>query len=358
MKTSKIEKEIFEILHNNPEVSGHEIVTRKIIIEFLNKISNFYVIYNGVEGIVVGNCESATSFDIGYRAELDAMKLQSGEVFHGCGHDAHVTSLLVFINYVSRIDTNKKIMMIFQSSEEFGNGASKLVNIMENLHIHINNIFSVHNDPGLWPESVAVSQGKILATNFSNVITINFVSKGAHFDSSLQSEVNGIKKTMEILDEVRSKIGNNFVLQIGRVKTNGSYSSKSDKLEFVLSMRSIHYSNEILKKVLKIIIQKIRSIDDVAGIGVKNIINHDRIYNSKELCNIILDSDSFFKFPINSAWSSDDFQNYSLISDRICYFFLGSYTKDRNMLHSDNLLINPKFIVNAMYLYLFILKRV
>lgn len=58
------------------------------------------------------------------------------------------------------------------------------------------------------------------------------------------------------------------------------------------------------------------------------------------------------------TWSSDDFFEYRIISQRQLYFFIGSFISKKEMyLHSEYFKLNPNFIKAAIRTWIYLLKE-
>ncbi|WP_291632855.1 M20 family metallopeptidase [Clostridium sp.] len=145
-------------LHENAEISGNENKTMDILKDFLRKNTSFNITQK--DGYFIAEkITSKNAMNIAFRADMDAIPLlettdikyksNNTVAAHKCGHDGHCAILagLALAIEENPID-HKNIFLIFQPSEEVGEGARKIVEdgfLKEN---KIDEIYSLHNIPG------------------------------------------------------------------------------------------------------------------------------------------------------------------------------------------------------------------
>lgn len=153
-------------LHQHPEVSNHEVWTKKHLIEFFNKHTKldivdrgqwFYAIYRAGED----------KTNIAFRADFDALPMpevidlpyasQVPGVSHKCGHDGHCASLAAFALEIDQQGADKNIFFLFQHAEETGDGAIQCAAFIK--EYNITEIFAYHNMSGMPHHSVNVIDG-------------------------------------------------------------------------------------------------------------------------------------------------------------------------------------------------------
>ena len=175
--------------HQIAELSDKEFQTSKKVVSFL-KNYNCEIISN------IGNTGVLAIFDSGkpgktvaFRAELDALPIQEINTFdyvsknegisHKCGHDGHLTGLLAL---AEKLDQNPpksgKVILLFQSAEENGNGARAMVDDNKFSNYHPDYIFAYHNLPG-YPLKKIVYKFDSFTPAVTSLI-IKFNGKTAH----------------------------------------------------------------------------------------------------------------------------------------------------------------------------------
>jgi hippurate hydrolase len=141
----------------------------------------------GVVGIIPGRKASAKA--VGLRADMDCLpmhetatrphKSQHEGRMHACGHDGHTTMLLGAARYLSETrGFEGTAYVIFQPAEEHGGGGNVMVQEGLFQRFPVDQIFALHNWPGLAPGRIAVRAGAILAA--TDEIRIEVLGTGGH----------------------------------------------------------------------------------------------------------------------------------------------------------------------------------
>ncbi len=188
----ELEKKLIEwrhMLHQIPEPAFEEIKTSDFIAVRLEEMG--YGVHRniGKTGIVANLTVGKGLKTIGLRADMDCIKIQEASdisykskhenCMHACGHDGHVVTLLGAAYLIAKNKNfNGTVRLIFQPAEEPGYGATAMINDGLLEKFPIDEIYGLHNMPGL-PEGVIHARiGGIMASedNFS----IKIHGKGGH----------------------------------------------------------------------------------------------------------------------------------------------------------------------------------
>ncbi|MEK4200119.1 M20 peptidase aminoacylase family protein [Cytobacillus sp. FSL K6-0265] len=139
---------IFNHLHQNPEISWQETQTTAFIAEVLKEEGVCFLTLPTTTGLIaeIGSGEKA----IGIRTDIDALWQEVNGVMqanHSCGHDAHMTMAIGTLLVLHRLNVHKKgrIKFLFQPAEEKGTGALKFIE--EGLVDDLSYLFGVHVRP-------------------------------------------------------------------------------------------------------------------------------------------------------------------------------------------------------------------
>ena len=177
-------------LHQYPELSGYELETSKKILTALEEMRPSQIIDK------IGGYGLAAIFDsqkkgptILFRAELDALPIQEKNnlpwasklpgVSHTCGHDGHMTMLLALGRIISRNPIKcGKVVLMFQPSEENGQGARAVVSDQRFKQIKPDLAFAIHIEPGRPFGYVSTRPGLINCASLGLKVTLN--GKTAH----------------------------------------------------------------------------------------------------------------------------------------------------------------------------------
>jgi hippurate hydrolase len=195
MNNENFEKQLTEwrhYLHSHPESAFEE----KNTAEFLGKVltdMGLEVHRNiGGTGIVANLTVGEGKGIIGIRSDIDAINLtevgqhpytsQNPGKMHACGHDGHMATLLGTAKLLSeRKNFNGTVRFIFQPAEEPGKGASTMIadGLLE--RFPMDEIYGMHNMPGMPAGSIATRVGGIMGSEDNFVIRIK--GQGSHASS-------------------------------------------------------------------------------------------------------------------------------------------------------------------------------
>ncbi|WP_066388946.1 M20 peptidase aminoacylase family protein [Neobacillus mesonae] len=123
--------DIFEHLHQHPEVSWKEVKTTQYVAEMLHKLgAESVTTFDDCPGVVAELGEGPLT--VALRSDMDALWQEVDGIWqanHSCGHDAHMTLALGVFMTLKKMNVKLpgKVKFIFQPAEEKGNGALKMV---------------------------------------------------------------------------------------------------------------------------------------------------------------------------------------------------------------------------------------
>lgn len=171
-------------LHAHPELAFEENRTASIVAE---KLAGWGIEVHcglaktGLVGVIRGKAASGRS--IGLRADMDCLPMhETGSVpyrskhegrMHACGHDGHTTMLLGTARYLAETrDFAGTAYLIFQPAEEGGGGGQVMVREGLFDRFPAEQVYALHNYPGLPAGKMAVRAGPVMAATDELRITI------------------------------------------------------------------------------------------------------------------------------------------------------------------------------------------
>ena len=179
-------------LHENPELSYHEVETGKYIaaqLEALGIEHEHGVAENGVVALIKG--KNPDKKVIALRADIDALpiteandvpyKSKKDGIMHACGHDVHTSSLLGTAKILHEVKEHFEgtIKLIFQPAEEkMPGGASIMIKegVLENPKPTA--IFGQHVHPPLAAGKIGMKPGMYMAS--ADELYISVFGQGGH----------------------------------------------------------------------------------------------------------------------------------------------------------------------------------
>jgi amidohydrolase len=178
--------------HQNPELLFDCHRTAGIVAEKLREFGCDEVVTGiakiGVVGLIRGR-STASGRTIGMRADMDALPIHEATglphasetpgKMHACGHDGHTAMLLGAAKYLAETrNFDGTVAVIFQPAEEAGAGGKVMVDegIMD--RFAIDEVYGLHNSPGLPVGQFAIREGAMLASSDYFVLVIE--GRGGH----------------------------------------------------------------------------------------------------------------------------------------------------------------------------------
>src|SRR6202142_2123316 len=178
-------------LHAHPELQYDVHRTAASVAEKLKSFGCDEVVpgigRTGVVGVIRGHKPGDKV--IGLRADMDALPLQEANELpykstvpgkmHACGHDGHTAMLLGAAKYLAETrNFAGTAVVIFQPAEEGGAGGLAMVKdgLMERFGIE--EVYGMHNYPGLPAGEFALRSGPVMAA--TDNITIEIEGVGGH----------------------------------------------------------------------------------------------------------------------------------------------------------------------------------
>ena len=178
--------------HENPEIMYETVRTAAKVADLLRSFGLDEVVTGigrtGVVGVIRGKNGGAGRV-IGLRADMDALPIaemtglpyasKTPGKMHACGHDGHTSMLLGAAKYLAETrNFNGTAVVIFQPAEEGGAGAKAMIDDGLMTRWAIDEVYSLHNLPGLPVGEFAIRKGPIMAATDEFRITIT--GRGGH----------------------------------------------------------------------------------------------------------------------------------------------------------------------------------
>ncbi|MHC2257754.1 amidohydrolase [Bradyrhizobium embrapense] len=182
-------------IHENPELLYDVHRTASFVADRLREFGCDEVVTGlgktGVVGVIKGK-KGAAKGDIkviGLRADMDALPIheetnlpyasKTPGKMHACGHDGHTAMLLGAARYLAETrNFAGDAVVIFQPAEEGGAGAAAMIKDGLMDRFGVQQVYGMHNGPGIPIGSFAIRSGPIMAS--TDEVNINIEGLGGH----------------------------------------------------------------------------------------------------------------------------------------------------------------------------------
>ena len=182
-------------IHEHPELGYQESRTSALVAERLRQFGCDEVVTGlggtGVVGLIKGRKPGGKGDvrTIGLRADMDALPIEEATglpyasktagKMHACGHDGHTAMLLGAARYLAETrNFAGDAVVIFQPAEEGGFGAAAMIKDGLFDRFAIDQVYGMHNGPGIPVGSFAIRPGPIMAS--TDAVNIHIEGRGGH----------------------------------------------------------------------------------------------------------------------------------------------------------------------------------
>jgi hippurate hydrolase len=173
----------------------------------------------GVVGVIRGrkSTPSGPGRTIGLRADMDALPIEEDSnvayrstiagKMHACGHDGHTAMLLGAAKYLAETrNFAGTAVVIFQPAEEGGAGGKAMVEDGLMDRFAIEEVFGMHNTPGLPVGHFAIRTGPIMAS--ADRLFIDIEGRGGHA-AKPHLGIDTVLVGAQIINQIQSIIARN-----------------------------------------------------------------------------------------------------------------------------------------------------
>lgn len=285
-------------IHQNPELSNHEVITSKLIFQYLEKcgLSPEYILENvGVTALIRGGQPGKT---IAYRADMDALPLdeKTGLSFasnnpgcmHACGHDIHTAVLLgtakMLCQYKDQLKGN--VRLIFQSGEENFTGAKQAITKGVLLDPPVDFILAMHTWPDLPAGTIGLKKGAMMAS--SSNVSFEITGNGGHAAHPHRS-IDPVVVSAYVMTAIQSIISRNIspvdsaVITFGKLTagTAPNIIPSTARAEGTVRTLSVETDHRIEEKLKLIVENQAASFGSTGKLTFEKVcgpvVNHSRV---------------------------------------------------------------------------------
>ncbi len=224
-------------IHSNPETAFEEVSTADFLV---SKLESFGLeVHRGLAktGVVATLNKDSLGKSIALRADMDALDIKeetllsysskNSNKMHACGHDGHMAMLLGAAKLLSQDSSvTGKVHFIFQPAEE--NVAGGKVMIDDGLFdlIDCDEVYGMHNWPGIEVGVIGVKKGAIMASNDNFEIKLNGASGHAALPHLSNDVISAGCSLVTSLNQIVSRVQNTqvpTVLSVTKIEAGSAY---------------------------------------------------------------------------------------------------------------------------------------
>ncbi len=249
--------------HRNPELLFDVHRTAQVVAEKLKSFGCDEVVtgigQTGVVAVIRGKRQGSGKV-VGLRADMDALPIEEqtnlpyrstvpGKM-HACGHDGHTAMLLGAARYLAETrDFDGTAILIFQPAEEGGGGGREMVKDGMMERFGVQEVYGLHNMPGLPIGSFAVRPGPMMAAADRFQITLE--GRGGHAAKPNET-IDPVVASAQIISALQTITSRNcdpldsVVVSVTAVKAGEAYNVIPQTAELKGTVRTLSKDMRIL----------------------------------------------------------------------------------------------------------------
>jgi hippurate hydrolase len=249
--------------HRNPELLFDVHRTAQVVAEKLKSFGCDEVVtgigQTGVVAVIRGKRQGSGRV-VGLRADMDALPIEEqtnlpyrstvpGKM-HACGHDGHTAMLLGAARYLTETrDFDGTAILIFQPAEEGGGGGREMVKDGMMERFGVQEVYGLHNMPGLPIGSFAVRPGPMMAAADRFLITLE--GRGGHAAKPNET-IDPVVASAQIISALQTIASRNcdpldsVVVSVTAVKAGEAYNVIPQTAELKGTVRTLSKDMRIL----------------------------------------------------------------------------------------------------------------
>ncbi len=325
-------------LHRIPETAFEERETQALLLSRLSELFPDHmeaIALTGVKAVWYARSPRGT---IGFRADIDGLSTceendadyasEHPGKMHGCGHDGHMTMLLMFARLISanREALEYNVVLLFQPAEEGRCGAARMIAEGALHDPEVDRIYGLH----LWPDvpkgKIGIRWGPMMARSCEFDIICR--GRSAH-GASPQMGVDAVVASAELITMLQSVISRSIdphqdaLLTIGRIHGGTARNIIADRVEMNATLRV--FSDQVYDGLLERIHAMAQGVAVATGADFQIIekIKYpcvdnprpmvERLYSLIDMEDVVL---------VEPAMASEDFACYQLAVPGL-FIFIG-----------------------------------
>ena len=361
-------------IHANPELAYEEHRTAKKIAEALSELGLEVHTGIGRTGLVASLKVGNSDRTIGLRADMDALPIHEETglpyasrhpgVFHGCGHDGHVSMLLGAAQHLAntrRFDGT--VHFIFQPAEEGEAGARAMIEDGLFERFPCDRVFAFHNWPDLPAGTISTRSGPIMAA--ADKFEILVEGRGGHAAMPHQTP-DAILAASDLVTQLNSLVSRRIspmstaVLSVTQIEGGSSHNVLPAAVRVVGTVRTFDADvQNRIEESLRLVAEGV-----AVASGTRMTVNYNRYYpatiNNAEAVEEVLTAAvgvAHAEVASHPAFTSEDF-GFMLQACKGAYIWLGQGRGDSDVpLHHPHYDFNDDVLATGIRLHVALVER-
>tara|TARA_B110001450_G_scaffold164555_1_gene153425 strand:- start:19257 stop:20420 length:1164 start_codon:yes stop_codon:yes gene_type:complete len=361
-------------IHANPELAYEEHRTAKKIAEALSELGLEVHTGIGRTGLVASLKVGNSDRTIGLRADMDALPIHEETglpyasrhpgVFHGCGHDGHVSMLLGAAQHLAntrRFDGT--VHFIFQPAEEGEAGARAMIEDGLFERFPCDRVFAFHNWPDLPAGTISTRSGPIMAA--ADKFEILVEGRGGHAAMPHQTP-DAILAASDLVTQLNSLVSRRIspmstaVLSVTQIEGGSSHNVLPAAVRVVGTVRTFDADvQDRIEESLRLVAEGV-----AVASGTSMTVNYNRYYpatiNNAQAVEEALKASAgvaHTEVAPHPAFTSEDF-GFMLQACKGAYIWLGQGRGDNDVpLHHPHYDFNDDVLATGIRLHVALVER-
>ncbi len=355
-------------LHQIPEIGFEEFKTASYIEEKLKQLD--LTVQRGIAktGVIGYLHTNDTAKTIAFRSDMDALLLdeETDREFaskhegrmHGCGHDGHMSTLLIWAKYLcaNKERLNVNVLFVFQPAEEGPGGAEPMIQTGLFKKYNVSEIYGIHVYPEALEGRLAVRAGAMMAKPGEFDITI--YGKGGH-GAQPHNSIDAIVIAGHLITSFQHIISRNVnpvksaVITVGRIEGGSRRNIIADSVRMEGTIRAFE------DEVFDLVSEQMKKQCKAAEIAYNCTIDFEMrpmypaLVNDEDLTNKFIKANKEYVDIIQPQMIAEDFAYYQKVMPGL-FFFVGTRNEQKNYvfpLHSGKFDMDERVLLNGIQAY-------
>lgn len=270
-------------LHQIPETAFEEHETQAYILQYLEQQAPDVlekIAGTGVKAVYLAPGGASETY--AFRADMDGLPIEEwtnlpyaskhpGRM-HACGHDGHMTILLMLANLLNRYrhTLTRNVVLLFQPAEEGGSGAKRMIDEGALHHPRVDRIYALHVFPELRLGQLGVKRGSFMAQSCGFDLTV--LGKSAH-GASPDKGIDAVVAAAELINVLQTVVSRStnpdepVVLTIGKIHGGKARNIICDEVVMSGTLRT--FTSEMRETIVERIRKILAGFELATGITTK-----------------------------------------------------------------------------------------